>query len=177
MVQDGMDGVLAARPVARSAGIVASYACGPLSGRLPDVVRCEARSASCGRSPLRSTKYEQARSVTKRGARVVGRSPMRNTKCEQSPPDRMTSQGTLNRPPLQAKPKEHRGRYTDEVIRLDAPRFPRRSRIVDTARTGRGLVLGGAVDSSRSGVIQNLRFAGHLMRCAGLGWFLGLLRI
>lgn len=94
-----------------------------------------------------------------------------------SPPDRMTSQGTLNRPPRMAKPKEHRGRYTDEVKRLDAPRIPRRSRIVDTARTGRGLGLGGVIDSSRSGEVQNLRFDGHPMRRAGLGENPELLRI
>ena len=48
------------------------------------------------------------------------------------------------------------GRYKDEVIRLDAPRCPRRSRFVDTARSGRGLARGAEMDSSRSSLVRNL---------------------
>lgn len=55
-VQDGMDGVLATRLVARNAVIVAQGAFSPLAGRLLDVARCEARSASCRAQP--DAKYE-----------------------------------------------------------------------------------------------------------------------
>lgn len=47
------------------------------------------------------------------------------------------------------------GRYKDEVIRLDAPRCPRRSRFVDTARSGRGLARGAEMGSSRSSLVRN----------------------
>lgn len=153
VVQDGMDGVLADRLVALNAVIVAQCAFGPLAERWLDAVRCEARSASCRAQP--DAKYE---------ARVVpaGSDDLRRN-AESTTPEG-EAEGT-------------QGSIHGRGQRLDAPRFSRRSRIVDTARTGRGLVLGGAIDSSRSGVVQNLRFAGHLMRCAGLGWFLGLLRI
>lgn len=54
------------------------------------------------------------------------------------------------------------GRYEGEVIRLDAPRFPRRSRIVFAARTGRG--PRGCIKrrTSRSGWVQfSSRLDGH----------------
>jgi len=59
--------------------------------------------------------------------------------------------------PTRRSHRGYTGRYKCEAIRLDAPRFPRRSRIVDTARAGRG---GRGCDlrvCSRSAMVQNVR--------------------
>lgn len=65
-VQDGMDGVLAARLVARNAGIVASCACGPLAERLPGAARGECgarmdaqRLSGVARDEVRSTSLRE----------------------------------------------------------------------------------------------------------------------
>ena len=60
--QDGMEGVLADRSVARSAASVAQSAFGPLAERLPDAVRYEARSASCRTQSVVSAEHDWARS-------------------------------------------------------------------------------------------------------------------
>ena len=67
------------------------------------------------------------------------------------------------------------GRYKDEVIRLDAPRDSRRSRLVDTARSGRGLARGAEMDSSRSSLVRNpirprLRLRDLQGRSFAYGW-------
>src|SRR5699024_3790967 len=60
--------------------------------------------------------------------------------------------------------KAQRGRYEGEVKRLNAPRSPRRSRNVDTARTGRGTREFVAGRTSRPALVQNTRRAGHCVR-------------
>lgn len=144
----------------------------------------DGRSFRCGsrgsRAPLRGVGASRRRlrrrcgarrggSVTRSGIETVaerrrfaqrtvrGRSPLRRL-CLSIPAasDDLTKHAGSTAPTRRSH-RGYTGRYKCEAIRLDAPRFSRRSRIVDTARAGRG---GRGCDlrvCSRSAMVQNVR--------------------
>ncbi|MFC5273775.1 hypothetical protein [Brachybacterium sacelli] len=87
LVHTDVNGSLAERCVAHRAACCCAQRMRSARGACSGGARGEVRSTS-----------RRTQSVTQRVARVVGRRPMRSAKRKQSPPDRMTSQGTLNRP-------------------------------------------------------------------------------